>query len=493
MKTITPEQAGIRSEAILEYVKLLEENRLATHDIIIARHGEILYENYWAPFHENYLHRMYSVSKSFVSLAIGFLEQDGLIALDDPISKYFPKELANQPDQNMHNQTIRHMLMMSTAKPVENWFQARHADRVQQYFDNKLIHSRPSGTVWEYDSSGSFIMGALVERLVGMPFMDYLRGKMFNKIGVSKEAYCLRVPGGHSWGDSAVLCTARDLLKVAQFTLNKGAWDGEQILNAEYVTAATSKQIDNSFLVDDEADSQGYGYQFWRTYDNSWFFNGMGCQFAICVPDSDIVFVYNADNQGKDYAKKTVIDNFFKMIVRPASKKPLPANDTALEELKEYSASRKLAVAIGSGTSPIVKKVDRLNYEMNDNAMGITKMCFEFHGNSGVLRYTNAQGDKVLPFGMLYNEFGPFPQDGYSDLVGSVPGAYRYQCAASAAWLAPDKLHIKVQIIDKYFGVLNILVGFQGDRIGVEMKKTAEDFLDEYQGFAAGDAVSMSF
>ena len=92
MRRITPEETGLSSRAVRDYVKILEQNRLATHDIILAKGDAIFFEKYYPPFNENFYHRLYSVSKSFVSLAIGFLAQDGKIDLDDPIVKYFPKE-----------------------------------------------------------------------------------------------------------------------------------------------------------------------------------------------------------------------------------------------------------------------------------------------------------------------------------------------------------------------------------------------------------------
>ena len=85
----TPEHGGIHSSHIKEWIEGIEAAKLSTHDIIIARGNEILFENYRAPFHPDYLHRMYSVTKSFVAIAIGFALQDGLLELDDPIGKYF--------------------------------------------------------------------------------------------------------------------------------------------------------------------------------------------------------------------------------------------------------------------------------------------------------------------------------------------------------------------------------------------------------------------
>ncbi len=487
MNYITPEQAGISSADIQAYIDFLEKAQLSTHDIILMKGDEIFYEGYWAPFHKDFLHRMYSVSKSIVSLAVGFAEQDGLLCLDDKISKYFEEELQGQTDENMRNQTVRHMLMMSTAKIPEPWFSARPDDRVRFYFENKRVESRPSGTIYYYDSTGSFVLGALVERLTGMPFMDYLRVKMFDKIGVSKNAHCLKCPGGHSWGDSAVLCTAQDLLKIARFTMNKGAWDGEQLLNAEYVIAATSKQIDNNVLGVNSHKSQGYGYLFWRTWQNSYYFNGMGCQFAICVPDKDLIFVYNGDNQGNPLAAKIIIDNFFEKIVDKISDTPLAENAKAHGALQKMSAGLKLMCAVGEKDSVWAEKINGVTYSMNENPMGITKLRVVLDGCNSRLEYTNAQGEKTLYFGMCENAFGKFPQEGYSKDVGSVftKGHY-YDCAASAAWIEPHKLFVKVQIIDEYFGNLNITLSFTENIIGVHMNKGAEDFLDEYVGYTGG-------
>lgn len=483
----TPEEAGISSKKIKEYIEVLEEKQLSTHDVILMRGNDIIFEKYWEPFHEHFLHRMYSVTKSFVAIAVGFLEQDHLIDLDDKIGKYFPDEIKNQKDENMQNQTIRHMLMMSTAKVPQNWFEKRTDDRVRLYFENDDPVSRPSGTIFQYDSSGSFVLCALVERITEMSFIDYMREKLFDKIGISKEAYCLKCPGGHSWGDSALLCIARDLLKFARFVMNKGNWDGEQILNEKYLTEATGKMIDNNVSGFETFNSQGYGYQIWRTYQNSFSFNGMGCQYAICVPDKDLILVYNGDNQGKDHTKHIIFDKFFEIIVDSVQDKALPDDPKAQKELADYTADLKLAAAVGERKSAFADEINGVTYKMNCNPMGITRIRLVFDGDKGRLEYTNDQGDKTLYFGICKNEFGIFPQEGYSDEVGSVSTKNMfYQCAASAAWIEPQKLFIKVQIIDKYFGTLNINLGFRQNKVGVFMNKCAEGFLSEYEGYATG-------
>lgn len=489
MKTAVPESKGISSKNILDYVNLLEEYQLATHNIIIARGDSVIYEQYWSPFHADFLHRQYSVSKSIVSLAVGFALQDGLLHIDDPIGKYFADELENHNKDRMFSQTIRNMLTMENVVAGRGWFGARPTDLVQHYFNNNAQQSRPAGTIFEYDSTGAFVLCALVERLTGEKLMDYLRHKLFDKIGVSKDAYCLTCPGGHSWGDSAILCKPRDMLKIARFVMNKGAWNGEQILDPEYLTAATSCQVQSARGNQHGYDSHGYGYLIWRTWDNSFSFNGMGSQFAICVPEKDLIMIYNGDNQGNAIANSIIFDNFFRIIARTAQNSTLP-EDPASNAL--LNSPRTLYHANGIYPNNFQTMIDGATYTLSPNPMGITKLRLSFTQPNCKLEYTNAQGDKTLFFGLNENQFGDFPEEGYSNEVGGERTTdYFYHCAASAAWIEEKKLFIQVQIIDKYFGRLNITLSFQDkDTLGVYMNKTAEDFLDTYQGFASGTRIN---
>lgn len=487
MKYIVPEEAGISSEMIEKYLDTIAGKRLATHNIIMARGDNIFFEKYWKPFNAEFLHRMYSVSKSFVSIAIGFLIQDGKLSLDDTMEKYFPEELKNQPDINMHKQTVRDMLMMATVKPNRNWFLKKPEDRVRFYFENDNLETRPAGTVFSYDSEGSFVLCALVERITKKTLIEYLKEKLFNKIGVSDDIHCLKCPGGHSWGDSGILCKPMDLLKVARFVLNGGNWNGEQILNREYIEQATSNQI---FVNEDDvnnADTNGYGWQFWRCYGDSFYFNGMGCQYAICVPDKDLILVYNGDNQGKENVRACIIDSFFELIVNNMLDKPLPEDSEAYNRLEQKTQDLELISAVGEKVGAVQEEICGREYKLSPNPMGIEKIKIEIDGDEGKLIYKNAQGDKVLNFGMCKNVISEFPQEGYSDEYGTKEekGNF-YRCASSAAWVEPQKLYIKVQIIDKYLGNLSITISFKDDVCGIFMLKHAEAFLNEYQGFAEG-------
>ncbi len=485
-----PEECGISSANIEKLVRVLEDKHLFTHNLLIAKGDNIIFEKYWEPFDEKFLHRQYSVTKSIVALAVGFAEQDGLVDLDAPISRYFPEETKDVKCDLLKNQTVREMLTMSTSMLPQFWIGKNHPDRVKFYFENGVVGNvRPGGTIYNYDSPGTFVICAMVERVTGKTFMEYMREKCFDKIGVSKEATCLTCPGGHSWGDSALLCTARDLYLMARFTMNMGKWNGEQLLNEDFVRTATSKLVDNNPDYIYEFSSFGYGYYIWRTFDNSFFFNGMGGQLAVCVPDKDLIMIHNADNQGNNFnAKKNLMDAFFDLIVR--EKQDISNAEENQKSLEEYTKNLKLGTIVGEKESAFSKKIDGKVFRLEKNPMNIKWIKLSFTDDVCRFDYENATGEKTIFFGMCKNVFDKFPEEGYSDLVGDTyaPGNF-YKSATSAAWLEPQKLGMCVQAIDKYFGRLNIQFGFKDENtVGIIMKKAAEGFFEEYNGYAAGYA-----
>ena len=90
-KKTTPEEAGISSKKVLDFLKTLDACGFSTHSILMARGEKLFAEVYYAPFDKDFKHRMYSVSKSFVSAAVGIAADEGLLSLDDPFIQFFPE------------------------------------------------------------------------------------------------------------------------------------------------------------------------------------------------------------------------------------------------------------------------------------------------------------------------------------------------------------------------------------------------------------------
>lgn len=490
MKYCTPEMAGISSTDVLNFYKFIDGCNLSTHSVIMARGGEIFNECYYAPFNKDFKHRMYSVSKSFVSIAIGFCEQDGLISLDDPMSKYFEEYLEGKPEEYVPKSTIRDLLIMETSveEPI-NWFRTGCQDRTAVYFD-KVADKYPN-TLFKYDSPGSYMLCVIVEKVTGKPFLKYLQEKVLDDIGFSKDAYCIKAPGGHSFGDSGVMCTARDLLLFARFVLNKGEFNGKRYLNKEYIEKATSIQVSNNDMGFLKHDAFGYGYQFWGAPDGCFAMLGMGNQIALCDPKHDFIFIINSDNQGHQHNYEDIFFALYLNVIRKLSDgKALAENYSAKAELDEYLADKKLFCLYGSKESSFSDRINGKIFDCNDNPMGIKWFKLNFYGDRGSFTYENAQGEKEFSFGFGYNVFDKFPQDNYSDMVATIPDpGHRYDAAFSADWPEERKLRIRVQIIDKYFGNLGIVFGFRDENtVSVRMSKKAEAFLREYEGIMNANA-----
>lgn len=482
---ITPEEAGVSSLHVLDYIETLNRRSMPMHSVLMMKGDKLFAEYYWAPFTKDTIHRMYSQTKSYTSVAIGLLEEEGKIDLDRPMSEYFPEKIDTTLPPHLASQTVREMLTMTTVGEAGRWFDVHEElDRTHMYFNYKRRAARAAGTIWEYDSAGSQVLSNLVEKLSGKTTFEYLREKIFTHLGTFKTATMLKTRNGDSWGDSALVCTPRDMMSFARFVMNYGVWEGKRLMNEEYLRAATAKQVDNSENLE-LIFRHGYGYQIWRL-EEGFAFVGMGSQFTVCLPERDVIFVCTADTQGLVNANDFIVGGFFDTIVRNMKDSPLPTAPESYAKLTESLSELKLYAVKGDEDSPFRHELEGKVYECEENPMGITSFSFSFSedGSEGVLSYTNAQGEKKLPFGINHNVFGKFPELGYSNDFGGLrtTDGFMYDDAVSAAWVQKNKLLINVQIIDRYFGNGRWAFAFKDNLATVRMFKTAEDFLNEYNG-----------
>ena len=481
---ITPEQAGISSQKVAEYISMLERRGLATHSVLMMKGDKIFAEYYWAPFHQDFCHRMYSQTKSYVGIAIGLLVDDGKLDLDEKIASFFPEKIDTELAPELADQTVRQMLTMTTCGKSANWFRSEDPDRTHLYFQPREKY-RPAGTVWEYDSPGSQVLTNLVEKLSGKSLFDFMNERIFSHLGTFQTAEILKAPNGDSWGDSALICTTRDMASFGRLLMKNGNWEGKQLISEDYVKEATAALVDNRENCHGDFWSEGYGYQIWRTNYNSFGFNGMGCQMTVCTPDKDFLFTITADNQGNPTAKNSIIGGVMDLIVAEMSDTPLREDKEAEKKLEEVTCDLKLKAVQGKADSPLREEISGKTYICAPNKLGMEQFSFVFNGTEdGEFRYVNEQGEKIIPFGVNKNVFGKFPQLGYANERGRVPttDGFMYDDAVSVCWAQDNRILMYVQIIDKYFGNMSVAFGFSGEEVTCHFSKAAEHFLDEYEG-----------
>ncbi|MBQ9132145.1 MAG: serine hydrolase, partial [Clostridia bacterium] len=292
LKTATPEEVGISSAHVQALLASLVKHGIHLHSLLLMRGDRIFLDAYWKPFSADRPHRMYSVTKSFVSVAVGLAEEDGLIDLDAPIASYFPEKIDSPLPPPLQQQTVRQMLTMTTVgKPKTSWFRAGDPDRTHLYFSDRQEPLRPAGTAWDYDSAGSQVLCALVEKVTGQSLFNYLNQRIFRNLNAFERAQVLKTPNGDSWGDSAMICTPRDMATFARFVMNYGTWKGERLMNEAYLRAATGKRVHNATKLHDLPHYHGYGYQFWMVEGGGFAFVGMGDQLTVCMPEQDLIMV----------------------------------------------------------------------------------------------------------------------------------------------------------------------------------------------------------
>ena len=472
--TATPESVGIPSESLVAFLQELEEAELPLHSFIVLRHNRIAFESYYAPYERNTFHRMFSVTKSFVSIAIGCLAYEGRISLDDRIVDYFPEKtegLTIHPYLALL--TIRQMLEMRTCYDSTTYKAKGVTDWVGSFFTTKPTHA--PGTNWSYDTSSTHTLCALVEKLSGQTLLDYLRDHFLNLIGFSEDAYCLKDPQGISMGGSGLMCTPMDICRVMYVVSHDGCWiDGTQVLPEEYIRQAIVKQADTYAKTRVYDEMQGYGYQFWTLTHGAYAMYGMGGQLAVAIPDKDLIFVTTADTQGRNGGVEMIYQSFWKNVYPYLSDEPLEANTAVIASCLDYAESRTLATIPGYDSSPVVDVINEKTFVSDtSNYAQIKEFSFTFDGNFGMFRYLNATGYHIVRFGFGRNYIQEFADTGH-------------KCAASAAFRAPETLVIKLQFVDESVGHLYIIVNFIENHATIMFNKIEESLFNEYRGTFSG-------
>lgn len=466
-----PEEAGIPSQAVLKFVTYLKESNVEMHSFYMQHKEICLAEAYYKPFHKDFQHRMYSISKSLTALAIGLLEEEGRLKLEDLICDYFKDKC---PEEGAHPyikaMTIKNMLMMTTAHQSTTFKRYNNKDWVESFFNVAPSH-RP-GTIFNYDTSSAHVLAALVERLTGKELMAYLREKFWDEVGCSEEAKILKDPFGVSQGGSGLVCTTRDIASVAYLCTNGGYYEGSQLLPKAYLEEAVSKKVETKMqpYLDENF---GYGYQIWQNRKGGFTFYGMGGQLAICFPEFKFFIITTANTIGKPADLQQIYNAFYEFIypwlVSPSSEVQKEEQDKMKEELMRLELS-----TVGKNMeSNVSELVNEKIYEFQPNAMEIQWLKFEILPLGGKLIYKQGEKEHSIRFGY----------DGYEKQV--FPDT-DYECISNGAWLDKQTLFVQTVVTEEAFSTLRIQIHFEEEYVTLVMKRGVEPFMESYEGIANG-------
>ncbi|MEZ6060624.1 MAG: serine hydrolase [Planctomycetaceae bacterium] len=328
----TPEAQGVSSAGVLEFLEAADQHVNSMHSFMLVRHGHVVAEAWWEPESADKAHVLWSLSKSFTSTAVGLAVAEGRLSIDDPVLKFFPDEAPAEPSANLKAMRVRDLLTMSAGHQDEvNLREAK--DWVRAFLNHPVPHK--PGTHFRYNTPATYMQSAIVQKVTGETVVDYLTPRLFEPLGIEKPRWD-ESPQGISIGGYGLFLRTEDIAKFGQLYLQKGKWQGRQLIPAGWIEQATSKQVSNGS--DPERDwDQGYGFQFWRCRHNAFRGDGKDGQFCVVIPDQDAVVAITA-NTGDMQAELNVV---WDKLLPAFHDKPLAENPEAVARLKEVTSRLK--------------------------------------------------------------------------------------------------------------------------------------------------------
>src|SRR3954470_22684218 len=279
----TPEEQGVASGAILSFLEAADRID-AMNSVMIVRHGRVISEGWWAPYEADGNHELYSLSKSFTSTAVGFAVAEGKLSLDDEILKIFPDDAPPELPANLKAMRIRDLLTMSAGHQDET---SSAADKITA--KSFLAHPVPHkpGTHFKYNTPATFMLSAAVQKRTGQTLADYLKPRLFDPLGISKPVWNTNAQG-IALGGYGLRVRTEDIARFGPLCLQRGKWQGRQLIPAEWIALATSRQVSNGSNPKSDWE-QGYGFQFWRCRYGAYRGDGAFGQYCLVLPELDAV------------------------------------------------------------------------------------------------------------------------------------------------------------------------------------------------------------
>lgn len=453
----TPESQGVSSAGISKFIEAANSSGLQWHSFMLLRHGNVIAEGWWKPFDAAYKHTLYSLSKSFTSTAIGLLAKDGKLKVDDQVISFFPDDLPDEVSDNLKAMTVKHMLTMNTGHAEDTTPKMRESSGSwTKTFLSLPVEHKP-GTHFLYNSGATYMLGAIVKKVSGQDLEDFLTPRLFTPLDITDHDW-EKSPDGLSVAGWGLRLKIEDIAKLGQLYLQKGKWNGNEILTEDWVDEASSAQTTSN--PGDGDWSQGYGYQFWRCKPG--FFRGDGAfgQYCIVMPQHDAVLVVNSESW--DMQKQMTI--MWETLLTAMRDTTLPESSTALSKLKSDISGLAIPVTKGSMNDGLAKKYNGSTVSFNENPFGVKSVALKFAKDGFTLTVDKGTEKHVIQSGwekwISNKESGPYV------FAVSNRNPVPSRIAATSTWVTQNALQMDLKFIEGIHGD-KITLTFNGDKLSI--------------------------
>ena len=442
-----PEAQGVSSSAILAFVDRAEKKIDSLHSFMLVRHGHVVAEGWWAPYQAESPHALYSLSKSFTSTAVGLAIADGKLNIDDEVLKFFPDDAPKEPSKNLQSMRVGDLLRMSTGHQAEP--RMAPEDVWTKKFLAQEVPHKP-GTHFLYNTAGTYMLSAIVQKSTGKTVLEYLRPRLFEPLGIEHPTWETS-PQGITTGGYGLSVRTEDIARFGQLYLQKGKWHDKQLVPEAWIEAATARQTSNGSNSKSDWD-QGYGYQFWRCRHGAYRGDGAFGQYCIVLPEQDAVIAITSGV--KDM--QSVLNLVWERLLPAMQKGPLAADQGAQTTLERKLSGLSLKPQEGKATAQTAARFSGKTYAFpaNDRKLEkITLVCDDKDGSvtlgvqsRGAFQKISCGQGKWVKGRLAYGTFREQP-------VG-----------ASGAWTANDTYTAKLCFYETPFTV-TMALKFSGEQV----------------------------
>lgn len=280
-----------------KFMTIIDSND--THAFLVIQDGKLLYEKYWDGYDSAKISGSFSAAKSIISLLIGIAIDEGKIkSVEEPAGNYLPHFKTNGLDKVR----IKDLLTMSSGTNYNEGDKSYFSMNAygyygddEEYMVNMMERKEAPGVYWQYRSGDTQVLGLIVEKVFGQSISALVSERFMKPMGANADALWLL--DGAEKHEKAFCCfnaVARDYAKFGQLVLNKGNWNGKQLVSEKYIAEATTPATSLKDRTENDQPVDFYGYQYWMVNHNGVHAiaqNGLFGQYVYIIPEKNAVVV----------------------------------------------------------------------------------------------------------------------------------------------------------------------------------------------------------
>jgi CubicO group peptidase (beta-lactamase class C family) len=450
-----PESLGIDPAAIAAFVDAVEQQVGGLHGMMLLRRGQVAAEGWWAPYAPEHPHMLYSLSKSFTSTAVGLAVAEGRLTVDARVTSFFPEDLPSSIGPNLRAMRVRHLLAMATGHErdaTNPTTRAEDGNWVKAFLSLPVEHE--PGSRFVYNSAATYMLSAIVQKLTGQTVLEYLTPRLLSPLGIEGATW-ENDPRGINVGGWGLNVRTEDIARFGQLYLQRGKWNGRQLLPESWIAEATRKQVENGANPDSDW-NQGYGYQFWRCRHGAYRGDGAFGQYCVVMPQQEAVLAITSGIRDMQAVLNAAWEHLLPGMASGSSSGENGA-------LKRKLAALQVRAPEGKPTSPAAARVSGRTYRLDANQEKIESAAPTFRGSRCTLVLRDERGERRLVSDAERWVKGTAPMGGGSFITPARPEA---KVAARGTWAADDTYVMKICFYETPY-VETLTCKFTEDRVTI--------------------------